>query len=239
MHNGLLSAGALDDAVEQLRQEAATDREIMSALSSARMSARMLTALPFAFLALALLSSRTVRSGIASPAGFTVLCAGVFLNRTGARWMARSARSAAGTGDHLIPVIHDAGLVSHHIRAGGDIVSAAGVLGAAGAPWSAVHGALLRGDSLRDALEPLRGSHAGLVSVILSAHADGQPLLPALRAVVEDARHERRETTRAAVARLPAASTLPLVACVLPSFVLVSLIPVVLAATGGPHHPVL
>lgn len=239
MHHGQFSPGAIDSAVSVMRREEETRREILTALSSARASTRLLTALPFSFLALAFILSAGVRSDITTPIGAVAVVLGAALNRGGARWMNRAAMRAAHAGDTQRDFVTHAATLAHHIRAGGNLLSASALLAGGNPCWAAAHSALLRGERLSDALAPVRPTDSPLVDVILSAHADGQPLLPALDALVEHTAHAAHEATRAAVARLPAVSTLPLVSCVLPSFVLVALIPVVLAATGGSHAPVL
>lgn len=239
MHHGQFSPGAIDSAVRVMRREEETRREILTALSSTRASTRLLTVLPFSFLALALIFSAGVRSGITTPVGAAAVVLGAALNRGGARWMNRTATRAAHAGDTQRDFVAHVAMLAHHIRAGGNLLSASALLANGSPGWAAVHTSLLRGEPLAHALAPVGPTGSPLVNVILSAHADGQPLLPALDALVEHTAHAAHEATRAAVARLPAVSTLPLVSCVLPSFVLVALIPVVLAATGGSHAPVL
>ena len=239
LHHGQFSAPALEDAAAQLRREQEELRESHTATAAARASTRMLTALPFGFLVIAMLLSRTVRSGVFTPAGFVLLVVGTALNRAGARWMTRAMQRALLAGNEHSDTVRIGSFLAHHVQAGGDIFSVFDLLSARDDTCRQVHDALLRGTPLAVALEPLRDRSPALADAILNANSDGLPLLPALRTVVDTARHTSTESVRAATSRLAARTTLPLVACVLPSFVLVALMPLVLAATGGHSTPVL
>lgn len=235
LHHGQFSPGAVEHAVQDLLREADFRRETRAALAGARASTRMLTFLPFGFLAVALLFSPDVREGAASPGGIVVLTVGVLLNRAGARWMERSADLALRAGDAHTALTSTATFVAHHVHAGGDVSSAFALL-ARRQPDLAEAAALMdRGAPLRAALQPVARSMPGLAHAILTAQHDGLPLEPQLMEVAREALHRRVQEVRAALSRLPARTTLPLVACVLPSFVLVALVPLVLAASGGPH----
>jgi Flp pilus assembly protein TadB len=69
-----------------------------------------------------------------------------------------------------------------------------------------------------------------LVTALATAGRDGGPVTPALQRVADDARHRRRVTAQARARRLPVTMLLPLVVCVLPAFVLVSIVPLVAAS---------
>ena len=239
LHHGQFSAPALEDAAAQLRREQEELRESHTATAAARASTRMLTALPFGFLVVAMLLSRTVRSGVFTPAGLVLLVVGTALNRAGARWMARATARALVAGNEHSDTLRIGSFLAHHVQSGGDIFSALDLLSSRDDTCRHIHDALVRGAPLATALEPMRERSPALADAILAANSDGLPLLPALRTVVDTARHARTESVRAATSRLAARTTLPLVACVLPSFVLVALMPLVLAATDGHSTPVL
>lgn len=100
--------------------------------------------------------------------------------------------------------------------------------------FAAVELQLHRGRSLSDALAEL-AHHAGgagreLASAVATADRDGLPLGPVLDRLAADARAQRRRTGDAAARRLPVQLSFPLVACTLPSFVLLSIAPAVLGA---------
>lgn len=235
LHHGQFSPAAVEHAVHDLLREAEFRRETQAALSGARASARVLTVLPFGFLAVALLFSAGVRNGTGSPTGIAVLTVGVLLNRAGARWMKRSAERALRAGDAHIALTSTATFVAHHLHAGGDVQSAFTLLSRRRAELAEAAARMGDGEPLRAALEPVARSMPGLANAILTAHRDGLPLEPQLLGVAREALHRRTQEVRAAVSRLPARTTVPLVACVLPSFVLVALMPLVLATSGGQH----
>lgn len=95
---------------------------------------------------------------------------------------------------------------------------------------------LHRGRSLGDALGELvalLGRPAReLVTAIAGADRDGLPLAPVLDRLASAARAERRRQGEAAARRLPVRLSFPLVACTLPSFVLLTIAPAVLGAVS-------
>ena len=108
------------------------------------------------------------------------------------------------------------------------------------APPSVRHGVaavvqrLRRGDPLADALrslpDVLGGSALGLADLVGSADRYGLPLAPVLAQLADQARADRRRAADAAARSLPVKLAFPLVVCTLPSFVLLAIIPAVMAA---------
>jgi tight adherence protein C len=96
---------------------------------------------------------------------------------------------------------------------------------------------LERGHPLADALVVLRdeiGPAAGpLVDAIAGAERYGLPLGPVLERLADEARAARRRIGEADARRLPVKLAFPLVACTLPSFVLLAIAPSVLAAISS------
>ncbi|MGI9032068.1 MAG: type II secretion system F family protein [Ilumatobacteraceae bacterium] len=100
--------------------------------------------------------------------------------------------------------------------------------------FAAVELQLHRGRTLTDALAEL-AHHAGgagreLATAVATADREGLPLGPVLDRLAADARAQRRRSGEAAARRLPVQLSFPLVACTLPSFVLLSIAPAVLGA---------
>ena len=91
-----------------------------------------------------------------------------------------------------------------------------------------------RGRSLADALGELPRilgpPGRDLASAIAGADRDGLPLGPVLDRLATEARAARRRLGEAEARRLPVRLTFPLVACTLPSFVLLAIAPAVLGA---------
>lgn len=97
-----------------------------------------------------------------------------------------------------------------------------------------VHHRTSRGTPLADALAALPerlGPGARLVADALAmAERYGTPLAAVLEQLSLDVREHRRRTNEADARRLPIRMSFPLVACTLPSFVLLAIVPAVLAA---------
>jgi pilus assembly protein TadC len=143
-----------------------------------------------------------------------------------------AARGGAGGGVLEVPVLVE--LLAAAVRAG------AGVPRALSATGSAVGGedgsALVRAaEALRLGAEwdaAWRDAPARLDVVkrsLRGAWVDGAAPTEALRAAGAEHAHERRAAARSAAARLAVRLVLPLGACFLPAFVLVGLVPVLLA----------
>lgn len=110
-------------------------------------------------------------------------------------------------------------------------------------PWLAppVHAAVAevlsavdRGERFADAL-PVLAERLGpalhpFVDGLAAADRDGLPLAPVLERLAADARTARRRRLDATARQLPVRLALPLVLCTLPSFVLLSVVPLLLAA---------
>ncbi|MGB3734820.1 MAG: type II secretion system F family protein [Ilumatobacter sp.] len=88
-------AAPLDRFAVTMRQRASDDLERAAHSAQAMMSAKVLTSVPLAVLALLLLTDANVRGIIASPSGGSVVALGLGLNTAGALWM---RRIVAGSG---------------------------------------------------------------------------------------------------------------------------------------------
>jgi tight adherence protein C len=90
------------------------------------------------------------------------------------------------------------------------------------------------GDALRTLPRLVDPAHEPLATIVadqlVAAEVHGLPLTPVLERLAADARERRRRDLEAAVRRLPVRLSLPLVLCTLPSFVLVAVVPLLLAA---------
>ncbi len=98
-----------------------------------------------------------------------------------------------------------------------------------------------RGQSFADALtalpETLGPGATGLADVIATSDRYGLPIGPVLDQLTTEARDSRRRLDQAAARKLPVRLSFPLVVCTLPSFVLLGIVPAVIAALsslGGP-----
>ena len=94
-----------------------------------------------------------------------------------------------------------------------------------------------RGQPFADALAALGeqlGSRAGgLADVIATSDRHGLPLGPVLDQLTDEVRSSRRRLEQAEARKLPVRLSFPLVACTLPSFVLLAIAPAVIAALSS------
>jgi len=100
--------------------------------------------------------------------------------------------------------------------------------------FAEVSNAVRNGTRFADALRllPLRlGPHAApLADSLIAADRYGLPLGPVLDRLADEARQYRRRLVDASARQLPVRLSLPLVLCTLPSFVLLAIVPLLLAA---------
>ena len=99
---------------------------------------------------------------------------------------------------------------------------------------------LLRGNRLSDCVASLRqlvGSPAfALVDALLSADRDGQSIANTLDRLSNESRMQRRRQLDADIRRLPVRLTFPLVCCILPSFLMLGVVPMIATALVHLNH---
>ena len=102
---------------------------------------------------------------------------------------------------------------------------------------AAVHSALSRAasgatfaDALDRAMTPLGDRVRPLVAALNAGERDGSMLAPGLLRVSDEARRRRRVAAQERARRVPVAMLGPLLLCVLPSFALLTLVPLVLGS---------
>lgn len=127
--------------------------------------------------------------------------------------------------------------------AGGGSVSFA-VRGVAAVPFGPVTGALSdvmlrveRGHRFADALGEMQAQVGDevrpLVRALIGAEHYGTELLPTLEQLGAEARDRRRRAVQAAARRVPIRLLMPLVLCILPAFVLLTLVPTLAGTLDG------
>jgi len=225
---------ALDQAASVLRDRAACQAELTVAASQVRLSARLLSTLPFLLLGGAILLSPQFRSGMWSPIVVLSLCIGVALNRIGWRWISSLiSRAVSGEPD-------DIGELTEHLcvslRAGLPMVYACERWRTMSLTGSAVADLIAKGAPLEEALLPLTTSHQitgkNLGHIIVEAERDGLPIMETVTRLAADHRTEQRRQIDTRIRQLPTRLSIPLVFCVLPSFLLLSVAPLVFASLG-------
>jgi tight adherence protein C len=213
--------------------------------AAARASAWVVSLAPITFAVVVLLvDPSVVRAALSTPAGRACVPSGLALEAAGAWWMQRLLRrphrpvGVAAVVDDLPEVVDLLGLA---MRAGHGVPGAI----VAVAPYaSGPTGRMLRVSAARTAAgEPLADvlarwtSQLGddarpLVAALDASHREGGPAGDVLDRIATDLRHARRQRAAERVQRLPVELLFPLVCCVLPAFVLLSVLPIALGAVG-------
>lgn len=97
--------------------------------------------------------------------------------------------------------------------------------------------AVRAGTPFEDAIRRLRTDagpqlHAP-IDALLAASRDGLPVESAMRRLSDESRDERRRAAEAAIRSLPVRLAMPLVCCILPSFVLLGVVPLAVDSLGA------
>lgn len=225
---GALSVEAIEHAATIERMRMHMGDEARTAASQARLSVRVLTFLPVG--ALALLILRKGAGTVLTSGGFVIVI-GLALNLFGARWAgAMTRRAVTGPSDPIGALVTS---LAVSLRAGLDPVSAC-------VRWRDVNdvGRLVADrieshTGLIEALRPLadhspRGSHAA--SMIIDSVATGLPLSAIASRIVDQSVQDERRAIDTRVRQLPVRLTAPIVLCILPSFILLAIVPMIISA---------
>jgi Flp pilus assembly protein TadB len=244
LETGAAHARTLETVVEIIRSQAATEREIHALAAPARASALVIVLAPPVFLALVALLDARVLDGVVSAAGSGFLAAGVVCDLVGAWWMARLVRRAtrppSSSGVDELPELVD--LLALALGAGCTVPGAIAevapyVAGRAGAIVRSTATRLAASAPLTDELahwpEALGDDAHLLVSSLVSAHHDGAPVAHPLERLADELRRSQRQRVEAQVHRLPVALLFPLVLCVFPAFVLLTVLPITIGSLGA------
>ena len=232
MVHGNFVPSALDHASSVLRDRAACSAELAVAASQAQLSARLLSMLPFVLLSGAILVSSQFRSSLWSLIVLCPLFLGFILNRVGWRWISSLISRAV----HDEP--DDIGQLTEHLcvslRTGLSMTHACERWRTVSPTGNAVADLISAGAPLEEALLPLATTHPisgkNLGHTIVEAERDGLPILDTVMRLATDHRIERRRQIDTHIRQLPTRLSIPLVLCVLPSFLLLSVAPLVLAS---------
>ena len=217
--SGSDAAASLDGLAEILRRRAEARRDAEVAAAGATMSARTIAALPLMTIPVALRQ-------LGDPLVVVALGAGIALWLAGYRWLVRVIPEPDG-GPHEAAIAED---VSAALRGGqsldGALRSALGAVrnetaarrASLGAPWAR-------------ALVP---EHAGLARALGDANRTGVPVAHALGRFAEEERRAGAQRFQERVGRAPVKMVVPLVCCMLPSFVLVAIVPLLRGLSLSP-----
>ena len=229
---GTLHPAALSLAAQCLRDEESLKAQLHVGTAHAHITARILTSLPLACLLFGCLVSSSLRQSFSSVGTCIVLMLGVALNVMGWLWMHRLATSISTTSPHAeYQRFTFAFCVALH--AGHSHVSACSTWRHVSPIGAHIAQQLADGSSLRVALAPL-ADHFGqpgqmLSQTITESVESGTPVVSVATRLLSDARSESRRHAEFQLRQLPTKLALPIVFCVLPAFLLIALMPFVMA----------
>ncbi|MFD2797732.1 type II secretion system F family protein [Promicromonospora vindobonensis] len=225
----------LEEVGGTLVAEAESRAERDAALAGPRTTGRLLMWLPIAggFLGWGL-GADPVATATDGGFGTVAVSLGLVLLVTGRIWSDRLVAAARGVDRPGVDLQVVLELVAAAVRSGAGVPRALEATGAAvGGPDGAVltraSHALVLGATWERAWAGTPAALGPMVRALRGAWLDGAAPGEALRAAGEEVRHERRGVARTAAARLGVRLVLPLGTCYLPAFVLVGLVPVLLA----------
>ena len=232
MVHGNFVPSALDHASSVLRDRAACSEELAVAASQSQLSARLLSTLPFVLLLGAMLINSQFRSSLLSPIVLCPLFLGLILNRIGWRWISSLISRAVRYEPDIIGQLTEHLCVS--LRTGLSMTQSCERWRTLSSTGNSVADLISAGAPLEEALlplataDPISGKHLG--HTIVEAERDGLPVLDTVMRLATDHRAQLRRQTDTRIQQLPTRLTIPLVLCVLPSFLLLSVAPLVLAS---------
>ncbi|MGI5189110.1 type II secretion system F family protein [Promicromonospora sp. CA-289599] len=225
----------LEQVAGTLVAEAESRAEREAALAGPRTTGRLLMWLPIVggFLGWAL-GADPVGTATDGGVGSLAVGAGLVLLVAGRVWSDRLVAAACGADRPGVDVQVVLELAAAALRSGAGVPRAlkatgAAVGGADGVVLTRAGHALVLGAAWERAWTGVSGELAPMVRALRGAWLDGAAPGEALRAAGEEVRHEQRADARTAAARLGVRLVLPLGACYLPAFVLLGLVPVLLA----------
>jgi len=229
--DGADAVHAVESAARTLRATAAIAADSRSAVAQTVASIRVLTWVPVVVATLMAVRNESVRGFFLSTTGIVCAGAGASLNWLGRRLTARLTMHATRV-DAEVPDFIDT--IAVHLRAGRPpataflhaATTAAGSIGQAARSVAAV---LHDGERFVDALLAHRTDFdlraQPLIDVLVDTERDGLPPRAIFERLADEARAQRRRDAEQRLRALPVRLTLPLVGCVLPAYVLLTVVP--------------
>lgn len=225
--NGVFVSSALDHAASLMRDMAACRADVAVAATQARLSARMLTYMPHVALFLGIAFSNNFRSHLLTLPVLLPIACGIALNRIGWAWILRLIHRSLTQQATELSVLTDHLCVS--LRAGHTLPHSCELWESTSPSGSDVARLLKAGQPFDSALIALENNlgvgGASLAGVLREANRDGLPIVATVARLSADARTERRRTADTLIRQLPTKLSLPLVLCILPSFLLAAVVP--------------
>jgi len=230
--HGAFIPAALEHVLATLRTHHSMSADIRSASAQALFTTRILSYLPLVTFTILLLSSPDMRSRLLHVSTVTVLAIGLVLNRLGAMWISR----------HITHTVHrpvdETVILTEHLatslRAGCSLTESLQRWEHITPAGTAVAQSISQGARIDTALKNLPHTSAGyrLSQTIVSGHNDGLPLVHTMHRLIDDAHNDMHNATDILIRQLPSRLSAPLVLCILPSFLLIAVLPLALHSLG-------
>jgi tight adherence protein B len=230
--HGVFVPSALEHVVTTLRTRHSIRADIRTASAQAMFTVRILTHLPLVAFAILLVSSADMRSRIFHLSTLVVLALGIFLNRLGAWWIHRLiAHTVNRPADETIALAEQ---LAASLRAGCSLTESLHAWEDVTPAGTTVAHAMMRGERLESALHHLPQTTAGyrLAHTILSAYKDGLPVVNTVHRLTSDAHNDMRHATETLIRQLPGRLSAPVVLCILPSFLIIAVVPLLVHSLG-------
>lgn len=230
--HGVFVPGALDHVLITLRTRHAIRADIRTASAQAMFTVRILTYLPLVGFAILLLSSSDMRSRLFHPSTLLVLALGLSLNRLGMWWIKKLITHTVNRpADETIALAEQ---LAASLTAGCTLTESLKSWEEVSPVGTSVAHALQRGERLESALHHLPQTPAGyrLAHNIQSAHKDGLPLVNTVHRLMSDTHDDMRTATETLIRQLPGRLSAPVVLCILPSFLIIAIVPLIMHSLG-------
>ena len=226
--DGVFIATALDHVAQTLRAHQSLHAEIRTATSQAVLTIRILTYLPVVACALLVVFSSDMRERLFEPSMVFLIGTGILINRVGALWTRRIIHRVVSQPIDDIALLAENVVTS--LRAGRSIIDSLIRWRGLSEIGTSVAAALESGATLQLALTHLPESTSAyrLAQAIESGFTDGLPLANTMHRIVDDTRNAMRHRSDALIRQLPTRLSFPLVLCILPSFLLITVLPLML-----------
>ena len=228
--NGIFVPVALDHVVSTLRSHQAIRAELRTATTQSLFTARVLSYLPIvAFIFLLLFSSQT-RQRLFDASMIFFLGIGIAINRTGAFWIRRIIHRTTHQPVDEIIVLTENFVAS--LRAGCSMTDSLQRWNGKTPAGTRVAEAIAANAPLSTALTELPPTTSAyrLAQSIEAGYSDGLPLASTMHRMVDDARTAMRHHTDVLIRQLPTQLAFPLVLCILPSFLFITVVPLMINA---------
>ena len=230
--HGVFIPAALENVLTSLRTHAAIRADIRTASAQAMFTTRILTYLPVVALGVLLISSTDMRNRLFHFSTLAVLAVGLFLNRVGALWIHRLVTQIMNR-----PVDEMMMLAEHlaaSLQAGCSLTESLQRWEHVSPTGTKIAHAITHGARVERALGHLPHTPSGyrLAHTIMSGHKDGLPLVNTVHRLMSDVHSDRRSATETVIRQLPNRLSAPLVLCILPSFLIIAVVPLIVHSLG-------